>query len=47
MTIQTGSQLKDIPKRKALKMKINGAGFSFSINPIRSNLIEILIMNYI
>ena len=45
--IQTGNQLKDIPKRKALKMKINGARFSFSINPIRSNLIEILIMTYI
>jgi hypothetical protein len=46
-TIQTGNQLKDIPKRKALKMKINGARFSFSINPIRSNLMEILIMTYI
>jgi len=47
MTIQTGSQLKDIPKRKELKMKINGADFSFSINPISSNLMEILIMTYI
>ena len=40
-----GSQLKDILKIETLKMKINGSDFSFSINPISSNLFEISIMN--
>jgi len=45
ITIQMGSQLKDILKIETLKMKINGSDFSFSINPISSNLFEISIMN--